>query len=57
MDAINFNFSCNNVKGLQKSKNYLQLLFQKKKKKSEWYFILRRHALHKRERNYVERLI
>ena len=31
MDAINFNFSCNNVKGLQKSKNYLQL-FQKKKK-------------------------
>ena len=30
MDAINFNFSCNNVKGLQKSKNYLQLLFQKK---------------------------
>ena len=32
MDAINFNFSCNNVKGLQKSKNYLQLLFQKKKK-------------------------
>ena len=33
MDAINFNFSCNNVKGLQKSKNYLQLVFQKKKKK------------------------
>ena len=32
MDAINFNFSCNNVKGLKKSKNYLQLLFQKKKK-------------------------
>ena len=29
----------------------------KKKKKSEWYFILRRHALHKRERNYVARLI
>lgn len=55
MDAITFNFHAI----MSKVYKNLKIIYSisKKKKKSEWYFILKRQALHKRERNYVERLI
>ena len=55
MDAITFNFHAIMSKVYKNLKSFGVSI--SKKKKSEWYFSLKRQALHKRERNYVERLI